>query len=365
MAVYKRKDVKSRGWFYKFTINGVTYKKAIPTARTRRQAEDAEREALNDLHNGTYGIRPDIVFNEFVDKHYVPYAEKHHRRVCNLKYNLKCLKAFFGSYTLRQISPLLIEKFKLQYFKTKTKLKTERKASTVNAILILLSGVLTRAVSEEYLKENPCHKVKHLPMEQTKIRTLSGDEEKLLMESLDESPAYMKPIVQLALWLGWRQNEIVHLRKCDIDFARNRVFIPRAKWDRDPRKTQGVPMSGKVRNLLSELVSEATTDNLFEGPYSGKPLTASGIVHHFKAACDRVGIKGLRFHDLRHTFGTRLGEDGVGIEKIARAMGHSSITTTAIYVHTSQEALQVVMDKAAKDVSLGTVIVPLKKRDVG
>jgi hypothetical protein len=43
MAVYRRSDTKSKCWFYKFEIDGTVYKSAIPTARTRRQAEEAER----------------------------------------------------------------------------------------------------------------------------------------------------------------------------------------------------------------------------------------------------------------------------------------------------------------------------------
>lgn len=275
------------------------------------------------------------------------------------------MKDFFGRYTLRQISPLLIEKFKLQLLRTDTARGTPRKESSVNTTLALLSGILTKAVSDGFLKENQVHKVKHLPIEETKPRTLSADEETALLSACESGPAYLKPMVQLALWLGWRKSEILYLRKSDIDFGKNLVFVPDAKWARDPRKTKGIPMSQKVRDLLLELVEISTDEYLFTNKRTGKPYSKPMVHIVFKAACERAGITDFKFHGLRHTFGTKLAERGVGVEKIQRAMGHSSVNTTMIYVHTSRETLKSVMDEAAKDVKPSSVIVPLKKRKAG
>ncbi len=366
MAVYRRKDTDSKGWYYKFTIDGVTYKKAIPTARTKKQAEDAEREARNDVHNGTYGIKTDILFTKFVKENYVPYAEKHLKRAERLSARTKFLTEFFARYTLRQISPLLIEKFKFEHLKTETIRATKRKASSVNTILFVLSGILTKAVSDGYLKQNPCQKVKLLPVEEIKTRTLSNEEEKRLLEGAGNGPGYLKPLIQLALCLGWRKEEMLHLEKRNVDFSRNLVFVPHAKWSRDPRKTKGVHMSDKVRNLLYELVTESESNYLFVNPKTGLPWSTSFVHDVFKETCEQVGVTGFHFHDLRHTFGTRLGEMNVGVEKIARTMGHSSIKTTMMYVHTSQDTLTNVMEQAAafsdKQEKESSKIVPLRKR---
>lgn len=366
MAIYQRKDSKTRRWFYKFSINGVTYKQAIPTARTRRQAEEAERKARQDVYDGTYGILPEIAFRKFVTEHYYPYIEQHRRNAEHLKYYCEFLCTFFGNYTLRQISPLLIEKFKLQHLKTKTIKGEQRKASSVNAMLIILSGILTRALKEGRLKTNPCSKVKRLPTEETNPRTLSHEEEKLLLECAERETNYIKPIIQLALWLGWRESEIIDLRTSDIDFARNLVFVPHAKWAKDPRKTKGVPMSDPVRELLFELVRLAENEFIFMSPQTKKPYSATRIRQVFRKACDEAGIVGMKFHGLRHTFGSRLADINIGAEKIRRAMGHSSINTTMIYIHTSEESLRNVMEQAAsvsvKNAESSTKIVPLNRR---
>ena len=57
----------------------------------------------------------------------------------------------------------------------------------------------------------------------------------------------------------------------------------------------------------------------------------------FKGALRRAGIEGLRFHDLRHTFATRLAEKGIDVETIRDLLGHSSITTTQRYMHSRDE----------------------------
>ena len=57
----------------------------------------------------------------------------------------------------------------------------------------------------------------------------------------------------------------------------------------------------------------------------------------FKSACRAAGIANLNFHDLRHTFGTRLADAGVDVVKIKDLMGHASITTTMRYLHASEK----------------------------
>ena len=51
MSVFKRNG----HWYFSKTIDGVRYKKALKTARTKAQAEEGEREFLNEVHDGSYG----------------------------------------------------------------------------------------------------------------------------------------------------------------------------------------------------------------------------------------------------------------------------------------------------------------------
>jgi len=80
--------------------------------------------------------------------------------------------------------------------------------------------------------------------------------------------------------------------------------------------------------------------------YRKKPL--KDIRTAFKNSCKRAGIKNLRFHDLRHTFATRLVLAGVDLATVSKLLGHSSIQMTMRYAHPTPEALKSAVSKANK-----------------
>ena len=77
--------------------------------------------------------------------------------------------------------------------------------------------------------------------------------------------------------------------------------------------------------------------------FKGKPI--GSIRKAFKNACSRAGIKNLRFHDLRHTFATRLVLSNVDLATVSKLLGHSSIQMTMRYSHPTPEALKQAVSK--------------------
>ena len=77
--------------------------------------------------------------------------------------------------------------------------------------------------------------------------------------------------------------------------------------------------------------------------YQGKPLKS--VCTAFENSCNRAGIKSLRFHDLRHTFATRLVLAGVDLATVSKLLGHSSIQMTMRYAHPTPEALKNAVSK--------------------
>jgi len=112
------------------------------------------------------------------------------------------------------------------------------------------------------------------------------------------------------------------------------------KWRKDLRKTKGNPMSTTSREVLSRLFREVKGERFFAHDRTGEPLTRGVVDQAFRRACQSAGVLNFRFHDLRHTFGTRLGDADVSLEKIARLMGHSNIKMTMRYVHPTDDGLQ-------------------------
>lgn len=74
-------------------------------------------------------------------------------------------------------------------------------------------------------------------------------------------------------------------------------------------------------------------------------LRTRGPIQDVKTACDNAKIKGLRFHDLRHTAATRMVETGINLVTISKILGHSSILMTMRYAHPTPENMQRAVDK--------------------
>jgi integrase len=203
------------------------------------------------------------------------------------------------------------------------------------------------AVRQKYLRENPCIQVARLKTPEGACRYLLPDEETALMAELERERPFLKPLVRLAIWTGLRQCELLALTKTSVDFSRNRLYVSNPKWLNDPRRTRGVPMSTEAREILLQLINEAKGEFLFTSDRTGEPLTRGGMDSAFRRACARAGVPDLKFHSLRHTFGTRLGDKNVTLEKIAHLMGHSDITMTRRYVHPTDDALQNAVEHAS------------------
>jgi integrase len=77
---------------------------------------------------------------------------------------------------------------------------------------------------------------------------------------------------------------------------------------------------------------KADDDLVFANPASGRPLDRSKVRKRFQRACRRAGVRVVRFHDLRHTFGTRIAATGeVSMRRLQEWMGHRDLKTTLVY----------------------------------
>jgi integrase len=121
-------------------------------------------------------------------------------------------------------------------------------------------------------------------------------------------------------------------------------------------------MSGEVRDLLWQLCEAAAGSYLFTDE-QGRRLKRHRVDHFFRKACARAEINGLRFHDLRHEYGSRLGDADVNLKKIARLMGHSRTQQTERYVHPTDDGLLAATELAVR--ARRTTIVPARLKRAG
>ena len=162
-----------------------------------------------------------------------------------------------------------------------------------------------------------------------------------------EGPARVYDATRVALGTGFRINEVLSLTRDSVDFVRGFVFVSNPKWKDDPRRTLGVPMSAEVREILQRPDRESPSHFLFVNPSTGTRPSRGAFNNRLRSACEAVGVFGIHPHSLRHTFGTRLGEADVSVQKIRRLMGHQSVKMTLRYVHLDAESLRAVVELAA------------------
>jgi len=173
------------------------------------------------------------------------------------------------------------------------------------------------------LTANPLKGMSLTP-ERRKPRSVLGlDEEKLLLPA---AAPHLHSIIIIALDTGMRRGELLNQLWEHVDFDRNLLFVTRSKTAGGEGRE--IPFTTRVHDLL--LAERKEEGLLFT--FKGKPIRI--IKTAWVAAVRRAGIRYRRFHDLRHTFNTRLMEAGVMQEIRKALMGHSSgEDINSIYTH--------------------------------
>lgn len=155
----------------------------------------------------------------------------------------------------------------------------------------------------------------------------------------------LRVVVLTAATTGLRQSELLGLRWRDVDWSAQRIRVRNA-FVRGEHSTDGksdlstrrsVPMTNRLARELDRwsrrTIYESDGDLVFAHPQSGAPLDRSKVTKRFKAACLAAGVRPIKFHDLRHTFATRLAASGQPLRAIQEFLGHADSKTTQIYAH--------------------------------
>lgn len=149
-------------------------------------------------------------------------------------------------------------------------------------------------------------------------------------------------LVRVAAYAGLRRGELVALRWRDVDFAGQKLIVRRALsgetevQSTKSRRAREVPLPDQAAAALQRLRRRGE----FIGPDEyvfanrfGRRLDPSALRRRYERARDAAGLEPLRFHDLRHTYGSLLVAGGIDLPSVKAAMGHARITTTERYLH--------------------------------
>jgi integrase len=313
-------------------IRRVRYKAAIPEARTKQEALQAEADARRAVYEGRYGKQASSTgFEKFVREVFVPYCKANRKNHEQDEQKANLFIQFFKGKTFSEISPMQIEKFKKERRDGITKRNTVRKASSVNQELSVLSRVFNLAIENGYTNVNPVDKVRMIRGIEARERYLGYDEEVRLRRVIEADFPELLPLLDLALNTGMRHREMTNLAVHEVNLQARSITLPAERTKEKKSKT--IPLNDVAYNVVSRLVGDADRGRLFDRGYE-----ASWIERRWREACKAAEVLDLRIHDLRHTFATRLSESGVTETAIAALLGHSSIRMTKRYTHATPEA---------------------------
>jgi len=230
--------------------------------------------------------------------------------------------------------------------------------STVNKFRAVIVAVFNYGAKEDTfaLEANPAALTdKRREPDRAPLAFCSPDEVEALARALaDACHREMKPdereraddaqdaeLVRVAAYAGLRLGELLALRWKDVDFAGHALTISRVMSDGVESSTKSgrvrrVPLpdqAGAALDRVSRRADFTAPDELVFVNVFGRPLDGSALRRRFKRARDAVGLRQLRFHDLRHTYGSLLAAAGVDLVTIQAVMGHSALATTGRYLH--------------------------------
>jgi integrase len=307
---------------------------------TKRTAETWLRHVLVQAAEGSLPglVRTGVTVAEALDE-YLRYLERDRQRKPS---TLRDYDSMFRNHVRPTLGAVLLEDL--------TPDRVERWAASLDPdgvlanrtrekIITVFHGAMERARKLYKLPENPVADIeKPRTATRTEINVFSPEEIMALVRAADSEQD--AAIYLTAAFTGLRQGELVALRWRDVDFLGSAIRV-RASYTNghltSPKsgKVRSVPMAPQVAEVLARLSQRefftGDDDVVFAG-ITGGYLDGSALSKRDRGALHRAALRPLRFHDLRHTFGTRV----IGVADIRRVqewMGHANVQTTMQYLH--------------------------------
>lgn len=305
-----------------------------------------------------------------------------------------CVKASFADLLetpMAQISELDLARWKKGRNSRENKDGTKRKPVTLETMkrdVTYLRAILNYAVASGTISAHQLGKYKvKADLTDThsrkKLRFLDADEEKRLRAQLDQREAkmraarltankwrrqrrqdtlpeipadqyadHLKPLVLLALTTGLRRGDLFSLKWSEVDLERGQLRKVIGKPSHARRKRglpvepHILPLAAEAQTILRQLKRQRAPEAelVFPSPRSGTRLDNTNKA--FGKVMTDAGIADFTFHDLRHSFASRLVQAGVDINTVRELMTHTDIKMTVVYAHLSPDHKAAALEKA-------------------
>ncbi len=237
--------------------------------------------------------------------------------------------------------------------------KTLSSAST-NLMLTVLSMAFEYAIDMEFCEDNPCLRLKRIPDDCKKIEAFTRDEQKKIETFIQDSDDRRLFGILLGFYSGMRIGELIALEWSDVDFDKGIIHVNKTAY-RDKSKTgewevcidkpktksseRVIPLPACIVDMMKEYSLSAKSDYVVENK-KGERMSIRSYQYIFEKLTEKVGVRKLNFHAIRHSFATRAIECGMDIKTLSEIMGHKNASITLNrYAHSMLDTKIAMMNK--------------------
>jgi integrase len=248
--------------------------------------------------------------------------------------------------------------------KSRGRVRVRGGAGTAWRTTVVFAGMLAWAVGRGLIDKNPAEGVR-LNKPNRRERFLTNDEvarlgDALAAIELDGANPKALAIIRLLLLSGARRNEIESLRPGYVDFQRGAAFLPDSK-------------TGQKTVALGAPALKVLAANMIEGATWVFPAVRGdgyyrGVSKVWRTVAKAAGLRGVRIHDLRHSFASVVIAGNNSLFLLGKILGHAKAETTEKYAHLMLDPVRAVADQASRRLAgalksnEGSTVVKLKSR---
>jgi integrase len=356
-SLFARGDAGGREtWYATWYADGRKVKrrigaKRVPGTRTGLTKTQAEAELRRLIGEVTAAVpREDRTALEEAGERYVEHLETVKRRkpttITDYRTILRRhLAPFMGDRAIDAVDGVLIRRY------ISAKLREGLSHKTVRNHVVFLHGLFGHAVARGWARANPVDRA-DLPVAggtDPNIRYLRAEElEALYRATPDDDLGRVERVLYMtAAMAGLRLGELVGLPWSDINWTAGVIRVRRSfthgAWSTPKSRTssRAVPLPDRLAGELERHYQRSAfghdDDLVFAHPQLGTVLDVSKLRKRFHAALERTEVRRVRFHDLRHSYGTAMAAAGTPMRALMEFMGHASMQTTLIYADYSPD----------------------------
>ena len=331
MAVYKEEKTNTWRAVYRYTDwNGERKQTQKRGFKTKREAQAWEREQLNKTSADL-----DMTFKSFVDLYTADMKTRLKENTWATKEHIIRTKLlpYFGKQKICDIDTIKVRKWQnelISYRDDDEKPFSQTYLKTVNN---QLSAIMNYAVSHYRLPVNPCRAAGSMGKSKAdEMNIWTQKEYERFSNAISKSS--MKLAFDILFYTGMRSGELLALTPADIlsskriDINKNYAKIKGEELFLEPKTPKAkrcisIPdfLYDDIQEYISKLYGIGNGDRIF---YFQK----TALEKEMKRVSERIGLKPIRVHDLRHSHASMLIELGVTPLEIAERLGHESIKTT-------------------------------------